>query len=123
MRKSAYLHIHVGRELHGVVVVESDHLLVDRPGVNIAPPVPPASPPTPASHPLVVLQELPGDPLIVHLDLGDHVAGNVARPPAALAPVETVCVLLSDDLDELAKYFITLKLSTNESAVMYELDQ
>ena len=47
---------------------------------------------------LYYLEELPGDPLIVHLDLADHVAGDVAAEAPALAPVEPVRVLLPDYL-------------------------
>ena len=35
-----------------------------------------------------------------YLNLGDHVAGDKARPGAGLAPVEAVSVLLPDDLKQ-----------------------
>ena len=44
------------------------------------------------------LEQLPGDPLVVHLDLGDHVAGDVARTAPALPPVEAVGILLANNL-------------------------
>ena len=38
------------------------------------------------------------EPLVVHLDLRDHVAGDEAALPVALAPVETVRVFLANNL-------------------------
>ena len=99
LKAELHLHIHVGQELHGVVVVESDHLFVAGPDVYVSPTVTSSSPTLSSSG---RLQQLPGDPLVIHLDLRDHVAGHVPRPPAALSPVESVCVLLADDLDELS---------------------
>ena len=37
-----------------------------------------------------------------YLDLGDHVAGDVARSGAGLTPVEAISVLLPKHLDQLA---------------------
>ena len=49
--------------------------------------------------PCTYFEELPGDPLVVDLDLADHVAGHVAAQPTALAPVEPISVLLADNLN------------------------
>ena len=61
------------------------------------PPLPPLKNPGPALA-LSDLEELSGDPLIVHLDLGDHVAGHIAGQSSTLTPVEPVRILLTNYL-------------------------
>ena len=52
------------------------------------------------------LEQLPGDPLVVHLNLGDHVAGDVTRPPPALPPVEAISILLPNNLKTKIGYIL-----------------
>lgn len=47
---------------------------------------------------MAVLQELLPCTGAVHLDLGNHVARDVASPPCTFSPVEAICILVAVDL-------------------------
>ena len=45
------------------------------------------------------LEQLPGDPLIVHLNLTDHVTRDVSGSSPTFAPIEPISVLFPDNLN------------------------
>ncbi len=85
--------VDVGRELLGIVVVESNHLALVGGGVGVGP-VRPVHEAVGAALPHVFFEHL----VVVHLDLGHHVARNEPSPAVALTPVEAVGIFLANDL-------------------------